>query len=181
MWGAIRHRARRTIDVRLMLALCAFLLVGHWPWAITQYQDLIETSARQYCIPADLLASVMWVESMGDANARGLFGEVGLMQILPNENEIAPAFFQSWSYPVEDLLRPAFNLDYGARRLRQVQRRTNSWLMTLAYFNCGEYLTDLGLCGKWGGYNYANKVISLWRQSLPTVEPVFDCLSTQMC
>lgn len=110
----------------------------------------------------------MWVESRGDAEARGLFGEVGLMQIIPRENEVAPAFFQSWSYPVSDLLRPEFNLDYGARRLRQVYRKTGGyWGHTLALYNCGEYLTDRGLCGRFGGWNYSNKVIVVWRQSMP--------------
>lgn len=164
-----------------MLALCAFLLVGNWPWAITQYQDIVETTARRYCIPADLLASVMWVESRGDANARGLFGEVGLMQILPNENEISPLLFQSWSYPVADLIRPEFNIDYGARRLRQVYLRTGDWHYTLSLWNCGEVRTNLGTCGPYGGWNFSNKVISIWRKSLPKVEIVFDCLATTMC
>lgn len=161
-----------------MLVLCAFLLIGNHPGPVMQYKDLIQHTAREYCIPPDLLASVIWIESMGDSQRRGWLGEAGLMQILPKDNEIAPQFTQSWSYSVEELLDPELNIDYGARRLRQVFRQTDSWLMTLAYYNCGKEWTDLGKCGRYGGYNYANRVIVHWRQSLP---PPFDCIGTKMC
>lgn len=51
--------------------------------AVAPYDDLIESAASTFGVPANILRAQLYKESGGNPNARGAAGEYGLMQLMP--------------------------------------------------------------------------------------------------
>lgn len=97
--------------------------VSHsYPAKILQWCEIITQQAGQADLPADLIAAVMLQESGGDESAYSVSGAVGLLQVMPRDG-IAAAFecingpcFASRP-TIQELLEPAFNVEYGSQML----------------------------------------------------------------
>jgi soluble lytic murein transglycosylase-like protein len=93
------------------------------------YRELVEAAAARYGVDADLITSVIAVESNFDPKARSRRDARGLMQLLP---ETAARF------GVKDIYDPQQNIDAGTRYLRELlQKYGNNLVLALAAYNAG--------------------------------------------
>ena len=93
------------------------------------YRDLVEAAAKRHNMDADLITSVIAVESNFDPKAVSRKNARGLMQLLP---ETAAQF------GVKNIDDPAENIDAGTRYLRDLlQKYNNDLALALAAYNAG--------------------------------------------
>lgn len=107
-------------------------LSSYWSYKVQRWGDLITQEAQRRALDPDFLASLVWMESRGDANAVGPVGAVGLMQVMPKE-----AGF-SWRPKKSELFEPSTNLFWGARTLATVIEQSHGDIFNaLAAYNGG--------------------------------------------
>jgi len=101
------------------------------------FRELIEAASAQYKVDADLITSVIAVESNFEPKAISRRNARGLMQLLP---ETAARF------GVRDVFDPRQNIDAGTRYLSDLlQRYDNNLVLALAAYNAGpEKITKFG-------------------------------------
>jgi transglycosylase-like protein with SLT domain len=95
----------------------------------TPYRELIEAASAQYKVDADLITSVIAVESNFEPKAISRRNARGLMQLLPETAE---------RLGVKDIFDPKQNIDGGTRYLSDLlQRYDNNLVLALAAYNAG--------------------------------------------
>jgi hypothetical protein len=98
-----------------------------WP-AISQWESLILPEAAGRNLDPDLVASLIWKESLGRAYERGPVGAIGLMGLMPFD----------WRPSAEELQDPWTNLFWGTRALAHTIRDGQGDLYySLAAYNGG--------------------------------------------
>jgi soluble lytic murein transglycosylase-like protein len=129
-----------------------------YPKAVTKWCGEITKYAKQYRLPADLIAAMVWQESGGNPSAYSGSGAVGLMQIMPRDG-IAAGFMCSGgacfaNRPTTAQLKdPEFNLKYGARMLAGLVKKHGSLREALKAYGPMD-----------SGYYYADKVLSIYKR-----------------
>ncbi len=107
-------------------------LSPYWHTKVLRWESLIVQEANRRKLDPDFVASLVWMESRGDAKAVGPVGSVGLMQVMPKE-----AGF-TWRPTREELLNPYTNLFWGTRTLSTViQQGDGDVFSALAAYNGG--------------------------------------------
>lgn len=107
-------------------------LSPYWHKKVLRWESLIVQEADRRKLDPDFVASLVWMESRGDANAVGPVGSVGLMQVMPRE-----AGF-TWRPTRAELLNPYTNLFWGTRTLATViQQGDGDVFSALAAYNGG--------------------------------------------
>jgi soluble lytic murein transglycosylase-like protein len=107
----------------------AFTPVTAKPVVAPPYRELVEASAAHYGVDADLITSVIAVESNFDPKAVSRKNARGLMQLLP---ETAARF------GVKNIEDPQENIDAGTQYLRELlERYKYDLVLTLAAYNAG--------------------------------------------
>lgn len=115
-------------------------LSPYWNYRIQQWSDVITYVADYWSFDPDLLASLIWQESRGDATAIGPQGSVGLMQVMPRE-----AGF-SWRPMRDELLDPWVNVPWGSATLTTILQQGHGDIFNaLAAYNGG--WDKIGHCG----------------------------------
>jgi soluble lytic murein transglycosylase-like protein len=95
----------------------------------TPFRELIEAASAQYKVDADLITSVIAVESNFEPKAISRRNARGLMQLLPETAE---------RLGVKDIFDPKQNIDAGTRYLSDLlQRFDNNLVLALAAYNAG--------------------------------------------
>ena len=131
-------------------------LSNQYPAEIHQWCSLIETAAQETGLPANLIAAVMLQESGGASDVISGSGAVGLMQVMPRDGIAAdfmcingPCFASRPT--IEELLDPAYNVQFGSQMLAGLVSRHGSYREAL--FRYGP--SDIG-------YYYADLVLKIW-------------------
>lgn len=135
-------------------------LHAQFPEKIQRWTSLITKAAAQYGLEADLIASVILMESGGDETAYSHSGAVGLMQVMPNDGLAAsflcngkPCFANRPAMAA--LYDPEFNIDYGAQMLADLLKRTGSLREALHAYGPMDV-----------GYSYADRVLAIFQSTL---------------
>jgi hypothetical protein len=103
-------------------------LSPYWDPDVLRWEAIILQYAQQRNLDPDLVASVIWKESLGRPRERGPAGAVGLMGVMPFE----------WRPSAEELENPWTNLFWGTRALAHTIRDGNGDLYyALAAYNGG--------------------------------------------
>jgi hypothetical protein len=111
-------------------------LSPYWNASIQRWEPLILQYAQERNLDPDLVAAVIWKESLGRAWERSYAGAVGLMGIMPFE----------WRPSAEELENPWTNIAWGARALAHTIRDGKGDLYyALAAYNGGWDKTHLGI------------------------------------
>ena len=128
----------------------------HYPAEVLQWCSLIEAAAQETGLPANLIAAVMLQESGGASDVISVSGAVGLLQVMPRDGIAAdfmcingPCFASRPT--IEELLDPAYNIQFGSQMLAGLVSRHGSYREAL--FRYGP--SDIG-------YFYADLVLKIW-------------------
>jgi len=93
------------------------------------YRELVAAAASKYGVDADLITSVIAVESNFDPKAISRRNAKGLMQLLPETAE---------RLGVKNVFDPTENIDAGTHYLKELLRKYgNDLVLTLAAYNAG--------------------------------------------
>ncbi|MCU0520096.1 MAG: transglycosylase SLT domain-containing protein [Anaerolineae bacterium] len=107
-------------------------LSPYWSSRVLRWESLIVQEAHRRQLDPDLVASLVWKESRGDAKAVGPVGSVGLMQIMPKEEGF------HWRPSRDELLNPYTNVYWGTRTLSTVIHQGDGDVFSaLAAYNGG--------------------------------------------
>lgn len=135
--------SKRIILILTLMAISGMGLIWLFRFELEYhcYRVPILVAAERYRVPPHLIASVIWQETHFQPNRRGLAGEIGLMQILPNSaREWAQAEGITDFKPIM-LFDPQTNLLAGtwylARAMQRWSDRSNPIPYALAEYNAG--------------------------------------------
>jgi len=130
-----------------------------FPKEILKWCETISTHSQKNGIDANLVASVILVESAGKENAVSGSGAIGLMQIMPSDGKAAS--FQCANGPcfsdrpsTKKLLDPNFNVSFGTRMLSRLIKQKGGDLE--------EALKSYGPMDQQG--YYSSKVLKLYKK-----------------
>ncbi len=108
------------------------VLSPYWHSAVIRWEPIILEEATRRGMDPDLIAAVIWTESLGRPHLHSPAGAVGLMGVMPKEKGF------SWRPSAQELEDPALNVFWGTRTLSIVIRQARGDLyLALAAYNGG--------------------------------------------
>ena len=145
---------KRSVHIALMLLCCVFALccavflwnIGEWVYDYctrsTRYDSCIRNAAYRNHIDPALVKALIWQESRFNRNAKGLTGEIGLMQIMRNYAVTDWAKVHRRPIPSTGALYdPDLNIEIGswylARALSRYQTYRHAVALALCEYNAG--------------------------------------------
>ncbi len=154
--GFAQQSDRQNKTVISETRISSYDLSPRFPGNIQQWKPMIESTAVETGLDADLIAAVMLQESGGDPQAYSTSGAVGLMQVMPSDGLAreficgnAPCFINRPT--TDELLDPFFNIQYGSIYLARLIGEKGSEREAL--FSYGPM--DIG-------YGYADMVLAIY-------------------
>ena len=127
-------------------------LSPYWSPAVQRWDSLIVEHAQNRSLDPDLVAAVIWKESLGRAQSRGPVGAVGLMGLMPFD----------WRPPADELEQPWTNLFWGTRALAQTIRDGDGDL----YYSLAAYNGSWQKAGQDNTRRYAASVLDLYTRAV---------------
>lgn len=116
----------------------------------TKYDAVIAKAAKKYNVDSRLVKALIFQESRFDPGARGLHGEIGLMQIMPDGAAVDwAAYYKVESIREGLLFNPVLNIEIGTWYLAEALKRWRKY----------KYATELALCQ----YNAGGKRADAWK------------------
>ena len=150
-----RERRKKSYFLILFLITVFAAGIAYFLWRIgesvydyltraSRYDRIIrDASLRNHIDPA-LVKAVIWRESRFDRKARGLKGEIGLMQIMPGSGYAAADWARAHRCRIPSkgaLFDPELNIDIGswylARALRRYSKYKDRTALALCEYNAG--------------------------------------------
>lgn len=111
------------------------------------YPSYITTHAKNYDVPPELVAAVIYQESRFNPKARSSAGATGLMQLTPETARGIAVHTGGTKFRTSDLTNPEINIRYGtwylARMHRKYASHGNGWQLALAAYNAGQGKVDV--------------------------------------
>jgi hypothetical protein len=135
-WGKARRLAAALLVAFSMVSAVSFVFAGTTAAqtesdVVLQWLPEIQAASAATGVPAEVIAAVIRVESVGDPNAVSVAGAIGLMQVMPAE-------FQSQGIPESSWFDPATNIMAGSTEIGKFLSSTGSIEQALAsYFGSG--------------------------------------------
>ena len=113
----------------------------------SKYDSIIYEAGLRNGVDPHLVKAVIWRESRFDRTARGLKGEIGLMQIRPDFSAVDWARTHGYIPPTRGALSdPALNIEVGSWYLGRAMRRNSSYrdsvALALCEYNAGARRAD---------------------------------------
>ncbi len=127
-------------------------LSPYWDPAVSRWEPIILQYAQQRNLDPDLIASVIWKESLGRPRECGPAGAVGLMGVMPFE----------WRPSADELENPWTNLFWGARALAHTIRDGDGDL----YYSLAAYNGGWGKIHQRGTRRYATAVLDHYARAI---------------
>ena len=135
--GQRRMKVRRAFAFSMVLTgavllpLCSVEAAAGNPQNLRQqYDPIVQTYARRYSVPSDLIHSIIKAESSYDSRAISPKGAVGLMQLMPET---------AAQYGVQDRFDPDENIKGGVKYLKDLIKLFNGKTdKVLAAYNAGQ-------------------------------------------
>ncbi len=158
-----RGRGRRGRRAQLLVLLAVSLIaigsviatwkVGEYVYdyysRFSRYDEMILQAGRRNGVDPRLIKAVIWKESRFDKRARGLKGEIGLMQIMPDFAAVDWAKAKGFSKPLRGaLFDPELNIEIGSWYLGCAMRRWRNYKDQIPLALC-EYNAGLRRAQEW--------------------------------
>ncbi len=155
-----RRHSQKSHTLILILVSAAALFAAFGAWKITSlireyqvsrdaYDDIILETSERYAVDPALVKAVIWRESRFRPYARGKAGEIGLMQIMPDQAVVDWA--KRFRVPVPSrgaLFAPRLNIEIGTWYLGNAIRRWADYKDGLALALC-EYNAGIKRANAW--------------------------------
>jgi peptidoglycan lytic transglycosylase len=111
------------------------------------YDQIIREKAAKYSVDSRLIKAVIWQESRFRADAVGRHGEVGLMQIMPNQAAVDWARAKRVKVPSRGMLfKPELNIEIGtwylSRGIWKYRYYKDVFELALCRYNAGQSRAD---------------------------------------
>lgn len=155
--GQLRRKKSTSLLLLILisvLAVCAAFMLWRIGEGITdyfsrstKYDAIIWSAGLRNGVDPFLVKSVIWRESRFDRTARGLKGEIGLMQIRPDFSAVDWARAHGCAPPSRGaLFDPALNIEIGSWYLGRAIRRRRAYrdavVLALCDYNAGSRRAD---------------------------------------
>lgn len=148
--------------VLISLVIFAFLFCGYNVYLIAthplKFKEEIITCSKIYNLNAEVIASLINVESSFNRNARSNKNAIGLVQIkLSTANYLNDLNNEAY-ITEETLFKPEINIKYGCQYLKYLMNKFKNLNTSLAAYNAGETIVRSWL--KSGVYSVDGKILS---------------------
>ena len=178
----IRERRRSTHLFMLLVLITVFAACAAWfLWRTgesvyryftraARYDRIIRNAGLRNRIDPALVKAVIWRESRFDRSARGLKGEIGLMQIMPGPGFAAEDWARAHRAKIPEcgvLYDPELNIEIGSWYLSRAMHRYWHYKDSVALALC-EYNAGPGRAASWKPEKYNDPVID--RITIPSTK-----------
>lgn len=136
---------KKTIII-ISILLIAALVASLWVYLDTfitkkmypiEYSETVETCAKEYSVPKELVYAVIKTESNFKSDAVSNKNAIGLMQIQPDTYEWLCQKNSDTENDPNLLYKPEVNIKYGVYYLDMLYSEFGSWETALAAYNAG--------------------------------------------